>query len=70
MWLKPGVIFLISPRAKARGNRGIKLNILLEEIESRFSVADKLEQTIDENIKKAETLRQSILKKAFEGKLL
>ncbi|MDO8551013.1 MAG: restriction endonuclease subunit S, partial [Ignavibacteria bacterium] len=43
---------------------------IVEEIESRFSVADKLEQTIDENLKKAETLRQSILKKAFEGKLV
>ena len=40
---------------------------IVEEIESRFSVADKLEQTIDENLSKSETLRQSILKKAFEG---
>ncbi len=43
---------------------------IVEEIESRFSVADKLEQTIDENLKKSETLRQSILKKAFEGRLV
>ena len=43
---------------------------IVSEIESRFSVADKLEQTIDENLKKSETLRQSILKKAFEGKLV
>lgn len=40
------------------------------EIESRLSVADKLEETISESLKKAEALRQSILKKAFEGKLL
>ena len=43
---------------------------IVEEIESRFSVEDKLEQTIDESLKKSETLRQSILKQAFEGKLL
>ena len=42
---------------------------IVKEIESRFSVADKLEQTIDESISKANTLRQSILKNAFEGKL-
>ena len=43
---------------------------IVEEIESRFSVADKLELTIDEGLKKAVTLRQSILKRAFEGKLV
>ena len=43
---------------------------IVEEIESRFSVAEKLERTIDENLKKSETLRQSILKQAFEGRLL
>jgi type I restriction enzyme S subunit len=45
------------------------LNII-SEIETRFSVADKLEQTIDENLEKANSLRQSILKTAFEGKLI
>ena len=43
---------------------------IVEEIESHFSVAEKLEQVIDENLKKAETLRQAILKHAFEGKLI
>ncbi len=43
---------------------------IVQEIETRLSVADKLEQIIDESIQKAESLRQSILKKAFEGKLL
>ena len=43
---------------------------IVEEIESRFSVADKLEQTIDESLSKADMLRQSILKKAFEGRLV
>ena len=43
---------------------------IVQEIESRLSVCDKMEQSINESIEKAEALRQSILKKAFEGKLL
>ena len=34
-----------------------------------LSVCDKLEEAIDESLKKAELLRQSILKKAFSGEL-
>jgi type I restriction enzyme S subunit len=43
---------------------------IIHEIEFRLSVCDKMEQSITESIEKAEALRQSILKKAFEGKLL
>jgi type I restriction enzyme S subunit len=43
---------------------------IVREIETRLSVCDKMEQDIAENLEKAEVLRQSILKKAFEGKLL
>jgi type I restriction enzyme S subunit len=43
---------------------------IVEEIEKRFSEADNLEKAIDESLAKAETLRQSILKQAFEGKLV
>jgi len=43
---------------------------IVEEIEKRFSEADNLEKAIDESLAKSETLRQSILKKAFEGKLV
>ncbi|MGD9488112.1 MAG: restriction endonuclease subunit S [Calditrichaceae bacterium] len=43
---------------------------IVQEIESRLSVCDKVEQSITESLEKAEALRQSILKKAFEGKLL
>ena len=43
---------------------------IIQEIESRLSVCDKLEETIKDSLEKAEALRQSILKKAFEGKLL
>jgi type I restriction enzyme S subunit len=43
---------------------------VVQEIESRLSVCDKAEETINRSLEQAETLRQSILKKAFEGKLL
>lgn len=43
---------------------------IISEIESRFSVADKLEESINQSLLQAETLRQSILKRAFEGKLI
>lgn len=43
---------------------------IVQEIESRLSVCDKLEESIKESLQKAEALRQSILKKAFEGKLV
>lgn len=43
---------------------------MVQEIESRLSVCDKLEDTIQQSLNKIEYLRQSILKKAFEGKLV
>lgn len=43
---------------------------IVQEIESRLSVADKMEQSIQESLQKAEALRQSILKKAFSGELV
>ena len=43
---------------------------IVQEIESRFSVIDKLEQTVYASLDKAEQLRKSILKSAFEGKLV
>lgn len=42
---------------------------IVAEIESRLSVCDSIENTVDTALQQAETLRQSILKKAFEGKL-
>jgi type I restriction enzyme S subunit len=45
-------------------------NQVVQEIERRLSVCDKVEATIQESLEKAEVLRQSILKQAFEGKLL
>lgn len=43
---------------------------IIKQIESRLSVCDSIEQNIKESLEKAEALRQSILKKAFEGNLL
>lgn len=43
---------------------------IVEILESKLTVCDKLEETISQSLAQAETLRQSILKKAFEGKLL
>lgn len=40
---------------------------IVSEIESRFSVADKMEESINQSLLQAEALRQSVLKKAFEG---
>jgi type I restriction enzyme S subunit len=43
---------------------------IVSAIESRLSVCDKLEQTIDQTLVLSASLRQSILKKAFEGRLV
>jgi len=43
---------------------------IVQEIESQFSVCDKLEETIKQSLEKIKYLRQSVLKKAFEGKLV
>ena len=43
---------------------------IVQEIETRFSVADKLEESINQSLQQAEALQQSILKKAFEGRLV
>ena len=45
-------------------------HLIVQEIESRLSVADKMEESIAQSLQQAEALRQSILKKAFSGELL
>jgi type I restriction enzyme S subunit len=42
----------------------------VDKIESRLSVLDYLDKVVDQGLEQAEVLRQSILKKAFEGRLL
>jgi len=43
---------------------------IVEILESKLIVCDKIEETIAQSLLKAETLKQCILKKAFEGKLV
>lgn len=47
-----------------------KQYLIIQEIESRLSIVDKMEESINQSLQQAEALRQSILKKAFEGKLV
>lgn len=42
---------------------------IIQSIEFRLSLCDSIEQSIDTSLQQAETLRQSILKQAFEGRL-
>ncbi len=43
---------------------------IVSELERSLSVADEIEATLDAELKRAERLRQSILKQAFSGKLV
>jgi len=43
---------------------------IVKSIESRLSAAERLEQEIDDGLTQAKALRQSLLKKAFEGRLV
>ena len=43
---------------------------IVSELEQHLSIADEAEATIDAELKRAECLRQSILKHAFSGKLV
>lgn len=43
---------------------------IVAEVERRLSLIDDLESAIVANLKRADRLRQSILKRAFEGKLV
>lgn len=43
---------------------------IVEEIEKRFAKADKMLEVVEKSLKSAEQLKQSVLKKAFEGKLV
>jgi type I restriction enzyme S subunit len=44
--------------------------LIVEELESKLTICEKIEETIGQSLRQAETLRKSILKKAFEGKLI
>ena len=44
--------------------------VIVNEIERLFSIIDESDQIIDAELKRSQFLRQSILKRAFEGKLV
>jgi type I restriction enzyme S subunit len=43
---------------------------IVAEVDRRLSVMDQLERTVEANLARCERLRQSILKRAFEGRLV
>jgi type I restriction enzyme S subunit len=43
---------------------------IMEEVERRLSVAGEIEATVKTGLRRSERLRQAILKRAFEGKLV
>ena len=45
-------------------------DVIVNEIEKRLSLYDNIEQTIDISLEQADAMRQSILKEAFEGRLV
>ncbi len=46
-----------------------KQNEVIKKIESQFSVCENIEKTVNDALIQADAMRQSILKKAFEGSL-
>ncbi len=59
--IKQFLIPMISP---------IQQQYVVSEVESRLSVCDSIEKSLDTVLQQAKALRQSILKKAFEGRLV
>ena len=83
MYGKNWILSVVSQQAGQANVNGTKLKVLsvpippekeqrvfVEEVERRLSVADEVEKTVAAELKRAEQLRQSILKKAFSGGLV
>ena len=83
MYGKNWILSVVSQQAGQANVNGTKLKLLavpipsekeqrvfVEEVERRLSVADKVEKTVTAELKRAEQLRQSILKQAFSGGLV
>ncbi|MGZ8159328.1 MAG: restriction endonuclease subunit S [Methylobacter sp.] len=49
---------------------GVEAEVVMEALASKLSEVDQLDQTIATSLQQAEALRQSILKKAFSGRLV
>jgi len=48
----------------------LEQQMIVKEIGNRLSIADQIEKSINQSLKQSKRLRQSILKRAFEGKLV
>lgn len=48
----------------------LEQQLIVSELESKLTICDKIAETISQSLLQAESLRQSILKRAFEGKLV
>ena len=48
----------------------IEQTLIVAEVERRYSVLEELERSIEANLARASRLRQAILKRAFEGRLV
>ena len=83
MYGKNWILSVVSQQAGQANVNGTKLKLLavpipsekeqrvfVEEVERRLSVADEVEKTVTAELKRADQLRQSILKKAFSGGLV
>jgi len=65
------------PRVNTKQIKGIQIPMcdlsaqkqIVRNIESRLSVCDSIEKTVDAALQQAEAMRQSILKQAFEGRI-
>ncbi|MDI1234539.1 MAG: restriction endonuclease subunit S [bacterium] len=44
--------------------------LIVSELDKKLTLCDKIEEIINQSLQQAETLRQSILKKAFDGELV
>jgi len=62
VWKIKNIVFPLPPLKEQ--------NEIVKIVEEKLSVVEKLEKIVDENIKKSENLKQSILKKAFEWRLV
>ncbi|MFH1633500.1 MAG: restriction endonuclease subunit S [Chloroflexota bacterium] len=56
------IIFPLPPLAEQ--------DLIIQKVERRLSVADEIEKELDQALARSERLRQSILKRAFEGRLI
>jgi type I restriction enzyme S subunit len=75
---RPAVTGTTAPHVNIRDLRGMSLPVpplaeqhrIVEEVEQRLSVVQAMEKAVEASLARAERLRQAILKKAFEGRLV